>query len=198
MVDEPIGSSFADLNAAPIFRYRMIMADPPWRFENYSEAGEEKNAVAQYACMDLAEIKALRVGDLAHPDGAILWLWVTNPMLREGLATLDAWGFRFVTAGHWVKRTKTGKLAFGTGYALRCAGEPFLIGAVGRPDYAKDVRSVVEGPIREHSRKPDEAFEAAERLAVAGGPRIEVFGRQPRPGWDVFGNEADKFAGEAA
>lgn len=181
--------SFVDLR--PSGGFDLIMADPPWSFDNFSAAGEAKNAKAQYGCMSIDDIKAMPVSALAA-DNCVLWLWVTNPMLREGFATLEAWGFEFKTAGHWVKRTKHGKLAFGTGYILRCAGEPFLIGTRGAPKTERNVRSVFEGPIREHSRKPDEAFTEAERL-MPHARRIEVFSRQRRPGWSNWGNEAEKF-----
>lgn len=167
------------------------MADPPWRFDLYSEKGEAKSAQAQYGCMGLDEIKAMRIGDLAAKD-CLLWLWATNPMLPQAFEVLAAWGFMFKTAGHWVKRTTGGGLAFGTGYVLRSAGEPFLIGTSGKPMTTKSVRSVIEGPVREHSRKPDEAFAAAEQL-VPNVARIEIFSRQARSGWDVFGNEVEKF-----
>lgn len=184
-------TAYADFNEIPLFRYGLIMADPPWRFENWSAAGEAKNAVAQYDCMTLDQIKALRVADLAAPD-CLLWLWSTNPMLFEAFEVMEAWGFTRKTAGHWVKRTRNGKLAFGTGYILRSAGEPFLIGSIGRPATSRSVRSVIEGPVREHSRKPDEAFREAERLAP-NVRRLELFSRQERPGWDSFGNEIEKF-----
>jgi len=51
---------------------------------------------------------------------------------------------------------------------------------------------VIEGPRREHSRKPDEAFAAAEAL-MPSVRRVELFSRQHRPGWDAWGNEAGKF-----
>lgn len=182
---------FADI---PPFRYGLIMADPPWQFENWSYKGEHKNAAAKYDCMDIESIKRLNVGHIAKPD-CVLWIWTTNPMLREGIAAMEAWGFQFKTAGHWVKKSSAGKLAFGTGYILRSAGEPFLIGTLGSPNTARNVRSVIEGPRREHSRKPEEAYAAAECL-VPSVERIELFSRQPRVGWDTWGNEARKFSGE--
>ena len=185
-----IVTEFAEIR--PAGGVQMIMADPPWRFENYSAAGEEKNATAHYRCESLDWIKALPVPMLAA-DSCILWLWATNPMLPQAIEVLQAWGFQFKTAGHWVKRTARGKLAFGTGYILRCAGEPYLIGTRGEPKASRSVRSVVEGPIREHSRKPDEAFAAAERM-LPHASRIELFSRQPRPGWKGWGLEADKFS----
>lgn len=189
---EPIGQTYTSVEAMPLFRYGLIMADPPWKFENYSEKGEEKNPTAHYECHDLDWIKNLPVGNLAGKD-CLLWLWATNPMLPQAIEVLGAWGFKFKTAGHWSKKTVHGKQAFGNGYILRGAGEPFLIGTVGKPRYTKSVRSVIEGVVRENSRKPEEAFEAAERL-VPNVRRCELFSRQRRRGWDVMGNEVEKFA----
>jgi N6-adenosine-specific RNA methylase IME4 len=186
-----LGQGYSEINKIPMFKYGMIMADPPWAFKTYSEAGEEKAAQAQYDCMDLAAIKAMRVGDIASRD-CVLWLWATNPMLPQAFEVMAAWGFQFKTAGHWSKKTVNGNQAFGTGYILRCAGEPFLIGTMGDPVCARNVRSVIEGPVREHSRKPEESYEAAERL-VSNVDRMDFFSRQPRANWDRFGNEANKF-----
>ncbi len=181
---------FFDLR--PAGEFDLIMADPPWSFDNFSGAGEAKNAKAQYQCMTLADIQKMPVQILAAPD-CVLWLWATNPMLPQAFAVLEAWGFTFKTAGHWVKRTRHGKLAFGTGYILRCAGEPFLIATRGEPRTTRSVRSVIEGPVREHSRKPDEAFTAAEQL-IPHGRRIQIFSRQQRPGWTAWGDQTDRFA----
>lgn len=180
---------FIDLR--PFGGFDMIMADPPWLYELRSEKGEEKAPQAQYACMTLDEIAALPVSALAADD-AVLWLWATNPLLRDAFKIVDAWGFQFKTAGHWVKTTKNGKINFGTGYILRCAGEPFLIATRGTPKTTKSTRSIIMGRIREHSRKPEEAFAAAEQL-MPDARRIEVFSRQKRPGWSNWGNEAEKF-----
>lgn len=185
-------SSFGCIEDVPLFRYGLIMADPPWAFENWSAAGEEKNASAQYRCADLAWIKSLPVGHMAARD-CVLWLWATNPMLPQALEVMSAWGFSFKTGGHWSKKTAGGKQAFGTGYILRCAGEPFLIGTVGEPSCTHSVRSVIEGPVREHSRKPEEAFAAAESLRP-DVERLELFSREERPGWDVMGDQIGRFA----
>lgn len=176
--------------------YGLIVADPPWSFRHFSAKGQKKGAQAHYACMTLEEIKALPVRSLAAPD-ALCILWATNPMLPHAIETLDAWGFNFKTAGHWVKRTKNGHLAFGTGYVVRSAGEPFLIGTIGKPTTSRSCRSVIEGLAREHSRKPEEGFEWAQRL-MPQARRVELFSRQARAGWDSWGAEVDKFTEEAA
>lgn len=184
---------FTDFDQIPPLRYGLIMADPPWKFVNYSAKGELKSGASKYRTMPLHDIAQIPVSTFADRD-CLLWLWCTNPMLPQGLAVLQAWGFTFKTAGHWCKRTKHGKLAFGTGYVLRSAGEPFLIGTLGKPKTSRSIRSVIEGPVREHSRKPDEAYAAAESL-VPSVRRLDLFSRQARPGWDAAGDEVEKFEG---
>jgi N6-adenosine-specific RNA methylase IME4 len=179
----------------PAGGFDLIMADPPWSYAMYSDRGYAKAPESQYDTMDASEIARLPVEILAAPN-CILWLWCVNPQLPQALAVLEAWGFTFKTAGHWAKTTATGKQAFGTGYILRCAGEPFLIGTRGAPVTSRSVRSVIMGPLRQHSRKPDEAFAAAERL-MPEARRIELFSREARPGWAAWGDEAGKFGGVA-
>jgi N6-adenosine-specific RNA methylase IME4 len=176
--------------------YDFIMADPPWSFQHRSAKGETaKSAAGQYDTMTLRDIASMPVSQLARPD-AVLWLWATHPMIDQQIEVLRGWGFRFATSGVWIKRTRGGELAFGTGYRLRCASEPFLIGILGNPKTSRSIRSAIEGPIREHSRKPDEAYVAAEAM-MPNARRADVFSRQRRLGWEGWGNEADKF-GDAA
>ncbi len=176
--------------------FEFIMADPPWHFSTRSAKGEGKSAQSHYRTMSVEAIKEMPVAEIAARD-CLLWLWATNPMLPQAFDVLWAWGFTFSTSGTWVKRTKHGKIAFGTGYVLRCASEPFLIGRRGKPKATRSIRSVVEGPIREHSRKPEEAYAAAEQL-MPGARRVELFSRKSRPGWAFWGDEAGKFDGAAA
>lgn len=180
---------YRTIEDVPLFRYGMIMADPPWSFRTYSQEGQKKGAASQYRVMDLDAIKALPVNQLAQRD-CLLWLWATHPMLPQAIETVDAWGFTFITSGVWVKRgQESGKLAFGNGYWLRCASEPFILAKVGKPKIgARNVRTVIESSRGRHSAKPDEAFEEAERLAHHFH-RIELFSRSPREGWDVMGDE---------
>lgn len=176
-------------------KFDLIMADPPWQFKTRSPKGiTKKGAEGQYSVMSLADIQKMDVFEIAAPD-CLLWLWATNPMMPQAFSVLEHWGFTFKTAGHWVKKTKHNKLAFGTGYILRCAGEPFLIGTRGKPKTTRVVRSVIEGKIREHSRKPNEAFEEAERL-MPNARRIELFSRQERENWTTWGNQNDFFQKE--
>jgi N6-adenosine-specific RNA methylase IME4 len=133
------------------------------------------------------------VGELAAGDCA-LFLWVTDPFLDQGLATLRAWGFRYASvAFHWAKTTKHGKWHFGTGYGTRANVETCLLGMMGDMRLPKDrsVRRLVVDKVREHSRKPDRIAADIERLY--DGPYLEMFARTTRPNWTAWGNQTDRF-----
>jgi N6-adenosine-specific RNA methylase IME4 len=200
---------------------RVILADPAWDFENFSEKGEAKNPNQHYDCMSVEAICAMPVAALAARDCA-LFLWVTWPMMPHWTRVIEAWGFSFKgLAWEWIKyNPKTGKYAFGPGYGTRKNLEPCLLAARGAPMLRQDVpddlfgpgvkaegvRSVrdfievmpldcIRAPRREHSRKPDEQYERIETLF--DGPYVELNARQRRKGWLSWGNEVDKFGGGA-
>lgn len=208
------------LSIRPAGGFGLIMADPPWSYEMRSEKGYAKSPEAQYATMPMADIMALPVEALAAPD-CLLWLWAVNPQLPQAMDVLRAWGFTFKTAGTWLKRSARGKVSFGTGYILRSSNEPFLIGTRGCPKTTRGTRSsvithdddqakrlgewsdlwpngtvTVEASVREHSRKPDEAYRACEDL-MPQAQRLDLFSRTDRPGWRAWGLEAGKFGGAA-
>lgn len=178
--------------------YGAIMADPPWAYDNWSKAGERKNPKAHYACLSLDDIKALNVGLLAAPH-CLLWLWATAPMLPQAIDVMQAWGFRYVTAGCWAKRSKTDSAwQFGTGYVLRSAMEPYLIGAIGSPKISsRSVRNLITAPVREHSRKPERAYQDFAEL-TQGQRRCDLFSREKRIGFESWGDEADRFTPQRA
>lgn len=191
-------------NLTPL-RYGAILADPPWPYAMRSAAGYAKSPEAHYDTMDLADIAALPVQDLAGPD-CYLFMWSTWPHLPKALKIMDAWGFGYVTGGAWIKRGNVGGLAFGTGYVLRSASEPFLVGKIGRPQpisrsernviLADEVPDAIDAVRREHSRKPCQMREMIERLL----PRAyccELFAREAWDGHHVWGNETAKFEAHA-
>lgn len=85
-----------DLKDYPLFNYQVIYADPAWAYENWSKEGAHKNASSHYDCMTIDDIKKLPVGQLASKD-CVLFLWVTDPLLQEGLDVMKAWGFKYQT-----------------------------------------------------------------------------------------------------
>lgn len=176
--------------------YRAILADPPWTFRTFSEAGQEKSPQAHYVCMEPEHIYRLPVQSLAHPEGCLLVLWGTAPMIEQAFTTVSRWGFTYKTMGAWAKQGRAGgeKWAFGTGFLLRSAAEFWLVATRGRvPLKSRSVRNLLVSPVREHSRKPDEMRQIVE--ALSDGPYLELFARERAPGWDAWGNEVGKFDG---
>lgn len=180
--------------------YGTIYADPPWRFSTYSDKGKGRSAEAHYDCMSLPEIKAMPVGSWAAPDAA-LFLWATDPMLQHAMEVMAAWGFKYKTvAFYWVKLNKgrngmflTPKDFFtGMGFWTRANPEMCLLGTRGHPKRRhNDVQKLLLASRREHSRKPEAAYERIERLV--GGPYLELFARAGQPGWDRLGNQTSLF-----
>jgi len=132
----------------------------------------------------------LPIGDLAAPDAGLA-LWAYGPMLPEALELIARWGFEYKSdLFTWVKTTAEGTLAFGMGYLTRKCTEQVLYATRGRglKRINCGVSQAILAPRREHSRKPDEVFEALERLF---GPvrRLELFARHSRSDWDAWGNQ---------
>lgn len=192
-------------NLTPM-KYGAILADNPWAYEMRSAKGYEKSPEAHYNTMSAEALKAMPVAELAGPD-CYLFMWSTWPHLDQALALMGHWQFKYVTGGAWIKRTKKGKLGFGTGYVQRSASEPYLIGKIGRPKPAsRSERNVIDAPIHfgdipdkiealkmEHSRKPIQMREMIDRL-LPNAYKCELFAREPWGDNDVWGNETDKFS----
>jgi N6-adenosine-specific RNA methylase IME4 len=195
---EPLRVDVAPLEAAPLPRtgngWSCVYADPPWRFANRTgKVAPEHRRLDRYDTMTAAEIAALPVADVVA-DNAHLYLWVPNALLPEGLAVMQGWGFRYVSNVVWAKRRKDGGPdGRGVGFYFRNVTELILFGVRGSMrtlDPARRQVNMIETVKREHSRKPDEAYELIE--ACSPGPYLEMFARYPREGWTVWGAEADE------
>lgn len=187
--------------------YGAILADPPWRYEVWS--GETKvkrrghgdaSAAVHYETMSAEQLAALPVTDLAAAD-CVLFLWVTWPTLLQAIKLIETWDFTYKTcAFDWTKANASQVEMFndsmegqmGMGYWTRANSEPCLLATRGKPKRLHgDVRQAIIAPRREHSRKPDGVHKRIERLVA--GPYLELFARQQRPNWTVWGNQIDKF-----
>lgn len=172
-------------------KYNLIYADPPWHFKTRSPKGEGRSASKHYPTMTLADIKRLRVQDIACPDSVLL-MWATDPLLEVAFDVIKAWGFKYKTVGfYWVKENRRSPGWFtGLGYYTRANPEVCLLATRGDglPRFARDVRRLVVAPRGAHSAKPPEVSRRIERL-FGDVSRIEMFARSKRRGWEVWGNE---------
>jgi N6-adenosine-specific RNA methylase IME4 len=187
------GCTVADLEAlaASGQRFGVIIPDPPWPWDTYSDRGKIQTAPDNhYGTMTLAEIARIPVARLAADDCALL-LWCTAPHITKGnhIPIIEAWGFKPSTFGFvWIKTEADGSLTTGQGYSTRSNSEVCLLAFKGSPTrLAADVNQVVMAPVGAHSEKPDEVYHRLERLYP--GPYLELFARRTRPGWWVWGDE---------
>ncbi|MBK0020941.1 S-adenosylmethionine-binding protein [Ochrobactrum sp. S46] len=171
-------------------RYSIYYADPPWKYEVWSEeTGMDRSAENHYPTMDVDEIIALfhRLG-IADPEyPAIIFLWCTNAGLRkQGIRVLEECGFDYVH--HWV----WDKVHQGNGHWGFDCHECLLIGRRGdvvAPEKGTQPRTVYQEAKGRHSAKPAYFAETIERI-WPDLPKLELFCRDPRPGWDAWGFEA--------
>ena len=168
--------------APPSGKYRVIYADPPWSYGNKLVDGYGA-AENHYPTMTIEELCALPVKDLAE-DNAVLFLWVTSPLLEECFEVIRAWGFKYKASFVWDKLRKN------FGYYNGVRHEFLLVCTRGSctPDVPKLFDSVQSIERTEHSRKPEEFRQIIDTL-YPHGKRIELFARRPAPGWEVWGNE---------
>ena len=189
------------LSDLPRNHYGAILADPPWGFKVWS--GPEKKVasrgtVAPYKTMEMSEISALPIADMAAENCA-LFCWVVWPTLPEALRIISSWGFNYKTCAFcWMKADPYRLWALeedvrmGLGYWTRANSEACLLATRGKPKRkSASVRQGIIEPIRQHSRKPDCVYSRIESLVE--GPYLEIFARQRWPGWDSWGNEVGKF-----
>jgi len=164
--------------------YGVILADPPWKFEPYSaETGMDRAADNHYPTTPTDEL-----AQLAPPSAkdAVLCLWATVPMLLDALRLLDAWGFSYRSHLIWAKDR------IGTGYWARNRHELLLIAVKGNipaPAPGDQPETLIHAPVGRHSEKPEVFYEIIEKMFPTL-PKLEMFARAGRDGWDQWGAEA--------
>lgn len=195
---------------SPHKKYTIIYADPPWSYNNKTIRGGAAN---HYSTMSTKEICALPI-ERIRADNCAAFIWATQPNIKEALAVMEAWGFRYVNFGFtWIKLNKgwharlmqtlaapdsdcepfwrgiIERLMFlGPGFWTRGNPEICLFGTRGKPQrIAKDVRQLVVSPVSEHSEKPAVVRDRIVRL-FGDVPRVELFARQEVAGWDAWGS----------
>lgn len=184
------------MTALPAKRYDCIVIDPPWQYNLRRGDRTHRNAV-DYSDVSLPEILALPVPSLLKPT-TVIWLWTTNNFMGEAFECLAQWGLTQKTILTWVKTTNDGtKTRLGVGHWLRNCTEHCLVAIAPSARSFKsqglltNQPTILYAPRREHSRKPDQAYQLIEQMC--SGNRLDMFARESRLGWDTWGNESTKF-----
>ena len=179
-------------------KYKTIVTDPPWKYGKWGKnsgngirgdfSGRKENEYdLPYPHMSIDQIKAIPIQELAH-ENCELYLWTTQKYLPESFDVLKSWGFKYCQTLIWCKTPR------GTGQGgIYCPTNEFLILArKGKAPNKKRIDSTwfhIKRPHNSHSTKPEFFQEMIER--VTDEPRLEMFARRKREGWDVFGDEVE-------
>ena len=168
--------------------FDVVSVDPPWNYE-----GENKNKTSfdsvgrrvanPYPEMTTEEIKAI---ELPLMKDSIVFLWTTHKFLPDALEILKEWNLEYKGTLVWNKE----KMGMGAWFRMQC--EFCLVGIKGKPYWENTKhRDILNESRRQHSRKPDSFFTMVEEITM--GRRLEYFSREKRNGWEVFGNDINKF-----
>lgn len=179
-------------------RYSTIVADPPWKVMAGPLKGREgfidtdASRPLPYSSMAVEEIAALPVAKWAD-DNAHLYLWTINKYVRDAFDVARAWGFTYSTLLVWAKNPMGGGLGgcygISTEYALFCRRGSLSAMSREPRTWFNWKRPYDERGKPRHSGKPPEFYEMVERISPA--PRLELFARGNRGGWDCWGNECE-------
>lgn len=169
----------------PIAKYSCLVVDPPWPMQKIEREVRPNQVEFDYPTMSEEELRAFPLPDIAA-DNCHLYLWTTQKYLPMALSLATHWGFRYQCLLTWVKNVGFTPFSwmYSTEHILFCTRGSLPLLKIGtRLDFAAKVR--------EHSRKPDEFYEIVKM--VSPGPRIDVFSREKRDGFEQYGNEVERF-----
>jgi N6-adenosine-specific RNA methylase IME4 len=172
----------------PDGEYQCIVIDPPWPMEKIErDVRPNQAAPLDYRPMSIDELRALA---LPAAVDCHLYLWTTHKFLPSALELAEAWGFNYQCLLTWVKN-----VGF-TPFSFMYSTELVVFARRGSLDLVvKGRRLDFTAKVREHSRKPDEFYDLVRD--VSPGPRIDMFSREARDGFDQWGNETARFADAA-
>lgn len=179
-------------------KYRCLVVDPPW---NQKKTGKRSVRPRQginldYPTMGYSDICAIPIPQWASTN-AFLWLWATNskerktkqPVLKMAFDIMEHWEFKYYTTITWDK--KTGPCPFGP---YQIVTEHVLFGYRGKAIFPRDclgkMKTVFQESSTAHSVKPDSLYHHIKNFF--DGPRLDVFARQRRSGFDGWGNQYEK------
>ena len=208
-----MSSKTVEYSPLPPGPFATVVADPPWDYSRkisgggtsgyspvHQSRGGNRGAANHYSTLTLEELLQLSVYEVVA-DKAHLYLWTTGAFIVEAHQLAEAWGFSPKGVIPWIKVKRDAAshiqkahgdlhaaVRMGMGLYIRWASEFVVFAVRGKlPTLRKDVNGVVFAERQAHSQKPDELYKLVE--SASPGPRLELFARVHRPGYEVWGNE---------
>lgn len=178
-------------------KYNVIYADPPWSYDDKTGGDYKSGSEAKYDVMTNGDIMNMPINEMTEKD-AVCFMWVTVPLLPEGLAALQAWGFTYKTMITWRKI-----MSMGMGYWFRGQCEHLILGVKGKvKPFRLQKANFHQSKAGKHSQKPHyfrELISKAVEVSFLEPKKLELFARSrdgffpdyEYEGWDVYGNEVN-------
>lgn len=162
--------------------YDVVVIDPPWAYgRGYDPEGSR--VANPYPEMSQDELLKLKI---PFSKDCVLFLWTTHAFIWNAKELMDSWDFTYKATIVWDKE----KIGMGAWLRMQC--EFCLFGIKGKPIWSNTKwRDMIREPRREHSRKPEAFYKMVEETTA--GRRLDYFARGKRKGWDVFGNDTERF-----
>ncbi len=194
-VRNDLPSLYPDL---PEKKYDIIYADPPWdyggkmQFDKSSKKDVNVNwqnnifisaANFKYPTLKTEEMMRIPIKDIAKND-CLLFMWVTNPHLEQGIYLGKAWGFEYRTVAFVWDKMCHNPGQYTMSYCELCL--VFKRGRIPSPRGSRNIKQLIRVPRKSHSEKPIEVLKSIE-LMFPSQDKIELFARRKSDGWDVWG-----------
>lgn len=153
-------------------KYKCVVADPPWKYFN---------ANTKYETMDLEDIKNINVAETTDEEGCVLFIWVTAPMLPNGLDVMSAWGFTYKTYLVWIKSQW-----YGVGKWFKSNNEICLVGTKGFVrHFNSSASNIIHARPGQGHTKPQEFWDIVSSVTRQHDltPKVQIFAREHIYGW---------------
>jgi len=187
----------------PEKKYDVIYADPPWdyggklQFDKSSKSADKidlgknifiSSANFKYPTVKTKDLKKIPVYEIAKDD-CLLFMWVTNPHLAQGIELGKAWGFEYKTVAFVWDKMVHNPGQYTMSYCELCL--VFKRGRIPKPRGARNVKQLIHSPRTKHSEKPVQVLKGIEKMFPTQ-EKIELFARNKPDGWDVWGLDVRK------
>lgn len=176
--------------------YQVIYVDPPWHYRGQVQHGGKDQPFTSSSSVfyptlsinDLCDMKEA-IKHIADPEGCVMYLWYSPPILLDAVRLMEEWGFRYGTCAFvWNKQRVN------PGHYTMSQCEMVNVGTLRRvpvPRGARNVRQLISEPRTNHSAKPTEARHRITQMHPLQ-KKIELFSRFDQSqsvssGWDDWG-----------
>lgn len=168
--------------------FDIVSVDPPWNYEGKTDKITSFDSIGRRSANPYPEMSTNDIKKIKLPlmDNAVVLLWTTHKFLPDAFEILKEWNLEYKATLIWNKE----KMGMGAWFRMQC--EFCLVAIKGKP-YLENTkyRDIFKETRRQHSRKPDGFYDMINNITL--GRKLDYFSRESRNGWEVFGNDINKF-----